>query len=1116
MELQNFQPHRPLRGGAVIAQEDRMSIKHFCICLLFATVVSLSLCYGDTNILVNPGFENADVNDSNWVGRSCTRTYTNEQQHSGSYSGKASGRTATWQGIKQSILGKLQDGNSCTISGWVRLENAASDTVKISIEKNINGTPSYDTVATVTANNTGWTYLSGNYTLSYTGTLTILDVYFEGPAVGINFYVDDVNVAVSEYVAPPPVDTSIKAQFCWTQRYNGSANKADYAQDIATDSAGNVYVTGYAKNTGTNYDFATIKYTPEGNTVWIRTYSHPNSYADFASAVTTDANSDIIIAGSSYLAATGFDGIIVKYTSAGNQLWANAYNHSGIADDIFYDVATDAGGNIYAVGERNGDGLIVKYAPDGTFGWGQTYDGSANDYDSFYRLAIDGSGNVYACGESTGTGTGQDCLIVKYLPDGTLAWDETYDGSANGYDLLEAIAVDSAGNAYVTGSVETATDSNYITKKYLPDGSSPWTAFYSGTDTGWDEAYDITFTSDGNVAVTGYSYGTTSADAATVKYNSQTGEQLWAARYNGDANSTDYGEAIAADTRGNIYVLGKCTEANTADYLLICYGADGAEFSAMNYNGPPNWDDKGVAIAVNGDEVYITGTISDSNSNYDYTTIKPYLTGMVDASTRHQVLEGFGAAGGWYQNYLFDHPLKTTLYDILFNQLGLDIYRIRNTYQTDSGYLSQSALIVTQARAQTDRPLKTMLAAWSPPAELKSNNDVRGGIYGLNATLAKNESGYYRYADYAQWWFDSLNAWTSEGVTADYVSMQNEPDYDASWESCRFDPTESSSIAGFDKAFAALADKIAAMSNPPKLIAPDTSGFTGASGHTLANYLINLYDLSPLYGYCHHLYNGGGDADNPDGFIPAMTTFATNFNDKPIFQTEFSKGDDVPLTFNDAMNLALLMHNSLAVEQAASYMYWELFWGAPSGISNKGLVGLSNSDYAIHPVYYAFKHFSAFTDPNWQRIEALVVDQNALRITAYTNPDSNQMSIVIVNPSNNFMTVDFNSLGGFDDISGGIYRTSETENCALVGQFIKGRLLFIPERSITTIALTGTAGPVDPCPNPPAGDLNGDCMVDFSDFVLMADNYSGDINDLKDIADTWLNCGLANQGDCWQ
>ena len=110
-----------------------------CVVIFFAAAILTTVpLYADLNILTNPGFEAGTT--AGWDDRNCTIAVSTDQTHGGSYSGLASGRTATWQGIKHSILGKLNNEQTCTISGYVRLAGTtASDTVKLTVEKQISG-----------------------------------------------------------------------------------------------------------------------------------------------------------------------------------------------------------------------------------------------------------------------------------------------------------------------------------------------------------------------------------------------------------------------------------------------------------------------------------------------------------------------------------------------------------------------------------------------------------------------------------------------------------------------------------------------------------------------------------------------------------------------------------------------------------------------------------------------------------------------------------------------------------------------------------------------------------------------------------------------------------------
>jgi O-glycosyl hydrolase len=113
--------------------------------------------------------------------------------------------------------------------------------------------------------------------------------------------------------------------------------------------------------------------------------------------------------------------------------------------------------------------------------------------------------------------------------------------------------------------------------------------------------------------------------------------------------------------------------------------------------------------------------------------------------------------------------------------------------------------------------------------------------------------------------------------------------------------------------------------------------------------------------------------------------------------------------------------------------------------------------YTIKPAYYAFKHYSAFIDSFWQRVEAST-DNSGLRISAYISPDSQKLTIVLLNTTaDTDITLNF-SLKGFSISKGEIYRSSQTEKCVPVGSFDGPGPLKLPANSITTLVLSAGGG----------------------------------------------------------
>ena len=415
----------------------------------------------------------------------------------------------------------------------------------------------------------------------------------------------------------------------WVRRYNGPGNSSDFARAIAVDGAGNAYVTGYSYGSGSSYDYATFKYGPDGSEQWVRRYNGPSNSEDRAWAIAVDGVGNTYVTGYSYGSGSSYDYLTIKYGPEGSEQWVRRYDGPSNSVDVAYAIAVDGEGSVYVTGYSSSgvagsaDYSTIKYGPDGSEDWVRRYNGPGNGDDLASAIAVDGAGNAYVTGASPGSGSLQDYATIKYGPNGSEDWVRRYNGPAKGDDGASAVAVDGAGNAYVTGySHGSDGPDDYATIKYGPDGSEDWVRRYNGPAKGDDGAHAIHVDGARNVYVTGSSAASDGyGDYATIKYGPD-GSEDWVRRYNGPANSYDRANAIAVDGAANVYVTG-CSRGSVQDYATIRYGPDGSEDWVRRYNGPGNSDDYASAVAVDGaGDVYVTGASVGSGSSDDYATIK--------------------------------------------------------------------------------------------------------------------------------------------------------------------------------------------------------------------------------------------------------------------------------------------------------------------------------------------------------------------------------------------------------------------------------------------------------------------------------------------------------------
>ena len=322
----------------------------------------------------------------------------------------------------------------------------------------------------------------------------------------------------------------------WIARYNGPGSFDDDATALTIDNSGNVYVTGYGYISGPRNDYITIKYDYKGDTVWVRRYNGPSNEQDLALAIAVDISGNVYVTGESPGLDPGEDYATVKYNSSGEEEWVARYNGLSNYWDRAYDIEADDSGYVYVTGASYGYGydyITIKYTPDGDTSWIRRYNSeSGEDYGK--AVAVDDSGNVYVTGSSVGLGTSNDYLTLKYNSSGTQQWEVRYDGIGNGYDSPRAFAVDDSGNVYVTGNSSDTTGSDDCTTiKYNTDGEEQWVARYDDAESIWDIGEAIAIDTAGNVYVTGQSYNEdTDRDFITIKYD-MNGDLVWTGKYNG-------------------------------------------------------------------------------------------------------------------------------------------------------------------------------------------------------------------------------------------------------------------------------------------------------------------------------------------------------------------------------------------------------------------------------------------------------------------------------------------------------------------------------------------------------------------------------------------------------
>jgi hypothetical protein len=412
----------------------------------------------------------------------------------------------------------------------------------------------------------------------------------------------------------------------------------DSGAGIAVDSAGNAYITGETLSTDFpvtpgafqtmkvlfNFDAFVTKMNSTGTALIYSTYFGGNN-RDRGNNIALDTAGNAYVTGltdspnlpttpgafrTTIVGSDESDAFAMKLNATGTALVYSTY----LGPLLGVGIAVDSAGNAYISGQANGDypttpgafqtvpggnsdGFVTKLNSTGTALVYSTFLGGSG-FDSATKIAIDSGGNAYVTGQAgagfpvtagafqTSFNGVSDAFMTKLNATGTALVYSTYLGGS-GNDSGSAIAVNPAGNAYVTGSsdslnfpttpgafqsVKGAGLDAFVTELNAAGNDLVYSTYLGGN--GIDFGTDIALDLAGNASVvglTGSSDFPTTADAIQSGYGGNndafitrlnaTGTALVFSTYLGGSNS-EGGFAISVDPAGSIYITGSTGSAD--------------------------------------------------------------------------------------------------------------------------------------------------------------------------------------------------------------------------------------------------------------------------------------------------------------------------------------------------------------------------------------------------------------------------------------------------------------------------------------------------------------------------------------------------------------------------
>jgi len=457
----------------------------------------------------------------------------------------------------------------------------------------------------------------------------------------------------------------------------------------------------------------------------------------------------------------------------------------------------------------------------------------------------------------------------------------------------------------------------------------------------------------------------------------------------------------------------------------------------------------------------------------------------INYSEDRQIIDGFGGSNAWTR-LPNDYETMKNLVKLLFSKtegVGFTILRNRipfrerlsgdtspnvndgfivrksdNTYDYtensdgtktfnldwNSWDLSSTKRLIDQIKALGDKGpenLTIMSTPWTTPnnrvtrwkediigANAKNNFTVNWSLPDIWGRLRKD-----KYEDYADLLADYVKNFESNmGAPLSILSVQNEPNWNAQWESTYWDGENLRDfIVTISKRFPMKG--VAVGEGGINIMMPEFENFNINFNEMIKPSLDNPESEKIITHIALHQYNATSDSSLRAGAKEFPQIIASR---KRFWQTEVSgSGSAVPPgsgIFN-ALFYARMIHWDMTLAQTNAFLYWWLWTFNSDDDFSGALIKIDNKEIITSQRLYAMGQYSRFIRPNWRRIDCDPSPSNGIYSSAYKNSNSKEIAIVIINETVTNFSVPL-VLSGAEFAQLEIWRTSENEKLKNIGK----------------------------------------------------------------------------------